>query len=93
MSGGTLVPVRTYAAVFVALLALLFATIAAARFDLGSLNVLLALSIASLKALLVVLFFMHARWSARAVQLFAAASVLCLLVLLGLTMSDYLTRG
>jgi cytochrome c oxidase subunit 4 len=51
------------------------------------------LLIASVKALLVVLFFMHVRWSTRLTWVVAASGFVWLIILFGLTMTDYLTRG
>jgi cytochrome c oxidase subunit 4 len=97
-----LVPVRTYLAVFAALLVLTLATVAAARVDLGEpevggfripVNVVVALSIACLKAILVILFFMHVKYSGPLVQLVVASAFVWLFILIAITMSDYLTRG
>jgi cytochrome c oxidase subunit IV len=96
------VPVRTYVAVFVALLTLTLATVAAARIDLGEpevagfripVNVIVALSIACLKAVLVILFFMHVKYSGHLVQLVVASAFVWLFILIAITMSDYLSRG
>ncbi len=87
------VPVRVYFAVFGALLALTLLTVLAARQDLGSLNVLVALLIAGIKAGLVVLYFMHARYSPRLIGLVVAAGIFFLAILFGITLSDYWTRG
>jgi cytochrome c oxidase subunit 4 len=86
-------PVKTYLAVFGALLALTGATVGAAFLDLGFLNTLTALGIAGLKASLVVLFFMHVRHSSGLVRLFAAAGFFWVGLMLVITFSDYLTRG
>jgi cytochrome c oxidase subunit IV len=56
------VPVKILAAVFAALVVLTALTVAAAGVDLGSLNIYVALTIAGIKATLVVLFFMHLRY-------------------------------
>ena len=64
----------------------------ATRLDLGRLNTVVALFIAFTKALLVALFFMHLRYSSRLTQIVAAAGLGWLVILLGLTMGDYLTR-
>ena len=96
------VPVRIYLAVFATLLALTFATVAASRIDLGDprvlgfvlpMNMIVALGIACVKALLVILFFMHVKYSGRLVQLVVASAFVWLALLLALTLSDYLTRG
>ena len=89
---GHVVPLWKYFAVFVALIGLTGATVGAAFVDLGPLSNLVALSIAMLKAALVVLYFMHVRYSTRLIPLVAAAGLFWLVHLLGGTMSDYLTR-
>mgnify|MGYP001774149109 CR=1 FL=1 len=86
------VPVRTYLMVFVALLVLLVATVGAYYVDLGPLNIAVALTIALVKAALIVLYFMHVRYSSRLVWVFAAATVVWLIIMLGLTFSDYISR-
>ena len=61
--------------------------------DLGLFNLIVALAIAITKALLVALFFMHIKGSSRLLHLAAAVGVIWLLIMLGLTLSDYSTRG
>jgi cytochrome c oxidase subunit 4 len=61
--------------------------------DLGALNNVVMLAIACTKALLVILFFMHVRWSSRLTWVVAASGFVWLLILFGITMTDYLTRG
>lgn len=61
--------------------------------NLGLFNVVIALAIAITKALLVALFFMHIKGSSRLLHLAAAAGIVWLLILLTLTLSDYLNRG
>jgi cytochrome c oxidase subunit 4 len=87
-----IVPVRTYFLVAGGLFALLAVTVGISLVDLGSLNIVAALAIAVAKMLLVVLFFMHVRWSSRLVWLFASGGLLWLAILFMLTMSDFLTR-
>jgi cytochrome c oxidase subunit IV len=86
-------PVRTYAAVFMGLLALTVTTVGAAFVNLGPLNNVVALTIAMVKTLLVVLFFMHVRQSTRLTGLVVASGFFWLLILIGITMSDYASRG
>jgi cytochrome c oxidase subunit 4 len=82
-----------YFAVFFALLAGTGLTVFAATLDLGKYNAAVALTIASIKATLVALFFMHV-WHAseKLTKLVVIAALFFLLLLLGLTMSDYATR-
>jgi len=82
-----------YYGVFGALMVGTALTVLVAFFDLGALNNVLMLGIAITKALLVVLFFMHVRWSTRLTWVVAASGFFWLLILFGLTMQDYLTRG
>ena len=71
-------------------------TVVAAEIDLNQyfhgLNIIVALTIAVFKASLVVLFFMHAKYSPRRTQLVIIASIFWLAVMLFMTMSDYITR-
>ncbi len=87
-----LLPVRVYLGVFLALIGLTALTTWVSYYDLGALNTLVAMSVACVKLLLVVLYFMHLRYSERLLWIFAAAGVLWLLILFGFTMGDYLTR-
>jgi cytochrome c oxidase subunit 4 len=86
------VPTRVYHIVFFALMILLIVTLAAAAIDLGPLNVMIAVTIAVIKASLVVLYFMHVRYSTQLVQFFAGATFFWLAILFVLTLSDYFTR-
>jgi cytochrome c oxidase subunit 4 len=83
---------KTYFVVFGALILLTFVTTGAAYLDLGVLNTPLALTIAVAKALLVMIFFMHLRYSDYLTWVFAGAGVLWLLHLLIFMLSDYLSR-
>jgi cytochrome c oxidase subunit 4 len=91
--GHAVLPVWKYLAVYAALLALTTTTVAAAYVDLGPMNNVVAVGIAGLKALLVVLYFMHVRWSGRLIPLVAFAGFLWLIYLIAGTLADYLTRG
>jgi cytochrome c oxidase subunit 4 len=84
---------KTYAVIWLVLMLLLAATYIAARFDLGALNIIAALTIAVVKMLLVILFFMHVRHSTRLTWLFVAAGFIWLAIMIDLTLSDYSTRG
>jgi cytochrome c oxidase subunit 4 len=85
--------VKTYALIFVALIAATVGTTAVAFVDLGPFSVVVALLIAVCKMLLVALFFMHVRHSTRLTRLVVLGGLLWLLILLGITMSDVLTRN
>lgn len=84
--------VRTYYQVFAALLSLTALTVAVAFIDLGLWNHVLLLGIATGKALAVMLYFMHLRYSRRLSWVVAGAGFFWLLIFITLTMSDYLTR-
>jgi cytochrome c oxidase subunit 4 len=86
-------PRGLYYKVFLALMLGTILTVVVARFDLGALNNLMMLTIACGKALLVILFFMHVRWSSRLTWVIAASGFFWLLILFGITMSDYMSRG
>jgi cytochrome c oxidase subunit IV len=88
-----IVPRRIYYVIFGILMVCTYLTVQAALFDLGALNTVVALTIAVFKAALVVLFFMHMKYSTRLTWAVAAGSVFWLGILLALTLSDYLTRA
>ena len=91
--GHHVLPLRTYFAVFGALLVLTGLTTAVAYVDMGILNTPVALTIASAKCLIVILWFMHVRYSSRLIQLFAVSGFAWLLILFAFLLSDTLTRG
>jgi cytochrome c oxidase subunit 4 len=86
-------PKSMYYAVFAALIVGTALTVAVAFVDLGAMNNVLMLGIAVTKAMLVILFFMHVRWSTRLTWVVVASGFFWLLILFSLTMSDYLSRG
>ena len=90
---GHVAPKSMYYAVFAALIVGTALTVAAAFVDMGALNNVVMLLIACTKAALVILFFMHVRWSTRLTWVVAASGFVWLLILFGLTMQDYLTRA
>ena len=83
---------RVYFVIFFALMILTATTVWVAFFDLGAVNDAVALGIASTKAMLVILYFMHVRYSSRLTWIFAAVGFFFLLILLAFTLSDVLTR-
>jgi cytochrome c oxidase subunit 4 len=89
----SIVPKKTYVVIWSILLALLFLTWGIAQLNLGPFNVVAALTIAATKMLLVILFFMHVRHNTPLTWLFVAAGFIWLLIMIDLTLSDYLTRG
>ena len=90
---GHVAPKSMYYWVFGALMVGTALTVGAAFVDLGVMNNVVMLAIAMTKATLVVLYFMHVRWSTRLTWVIAASGFFWLLILFGLTMQDYLTRG
>ncbi len=93
MSSQHVMPVRTNVTIFIILLVLLFATVGAAYLPLGALHVPFAMTIATAKAVLIVLFFMHLLYSHRLTMIISIASFLWLAIMIALTLNDYLTRG
>jgi cytochrome c oxidase subunit 4 len=84
---------KIYYTVFGSLMVLLGATITIAYIHLGKLNVIAALTIAVIKAVLIVLYFMHIRYSTRLLWIFVCAGFFWLGILFALSFSDFLTRG
>ena len=84
---------RIYVAVGVALLILTGTTVAVSYIDLGVFNAVVALAIAVIKMMLVVLFFMHVKYSPKLTKLTALAGIFVFLVLVGMTLADYMTRA
>src|SRR4051812_37219171 len=86
-------PVKTYISVWVALLVGTFLTYKAAYIELGRFNAAVALIIATTKALLVALFFMHLKGaSERLLKLVVISTLFFLFILMALSMADYATR-
>jgi cytochrome c oxidase subunit IV len=83
----------TYLIVYLILLVLMVLTVGTAYIDLGAWHLIIAMTIAVVKAILILLYFMHLRYSGRAIILYAFLGFAFLAVLLVLSISDYLTRG
>ncbi len=88
----TIVRPRVYYTVFACLMVLTVLTTWVSFFDLGIFSPIVALTIAIIKASLVVLFFMHLRYSTRLTWVVGGAGLFWLGILFALTLSDYLTR-
>ncbi len=82
-----------YYTIFATLIVLTGVTVVIARMDLGALNTPVALAIAGFKATLVILFFMGVKYNTPLTKVVAASGFLWLIILFGITMGDYLTRG
>jgi cytochrome c oxidase subunit 4 len=89
---GHVLSLRVYLGVFLALLGGTALTTWVARHDLGPWNDLVALAIAGTKAVLVMLFFMHVRYSSRLIWIFALAGFLWLALFFALILADYEMR-
>ena len=89
---GHVAPKSMYYMVFGALIVGTILTVAAAKVDLGPLNNVVMLLIAGTKATLVILFFMHVRWSTRLTWVVAMSGFFWLLLLFSV-LGDYISRG
>ena len=87
------VPRKVYFAVFATLIVLTATTTTISFLDLGPWNTVVALGIAFVKATLVVLFFMHVKYSPRLTQVTIAGGLFWLAIMIALTLSDFMTRG
>ena len=87
------VPIRVYLTIFLVLLALTATTTAIAFVDLGPWNTVVALGIAVIKASLVVLFFMHLKYSPLLNRTVLLGGLFWLAIMIGLTLTDFATRG
>lgn len=85
--------VKLYVMIFLALMVGTALTVMAAFVNMGALNNVVAMGIAIVKATLVVLFFMHVRYSSRLTSMIVATAVLFLGLIFGLTLMDYFTRS
>ncbi|MDA1305696.1 MAG: cytochrome C oxidase subunit IV family protein [Acidobacteria bacterium] len=86
-------PKGLYYSVFGGLFILTIVTVAIARVDLGPWNTPIALAVAGAKAMLVILFFMGVKYNNTLTKVVAASGFVWLIILFGITMGDYLTRG
>ena len=83
----------TYVAIFASLMVLTGVTVAVAFINLGALNFPVALGIAIIKATLVVLFFMHLKYSSQLTKMVVGLAIFFLGIMFALTLTDYLSRG
>ena len=89
-----IVPIKVYISIFAALMVGTAVTVWAGLQDFpGALNVIVALTIAVIKATLVILYFMHVRYSSHLIWVVFASALFWLALLFALTLSDYWTRG
>jgi len=95
MSAGSdhVVSLKLYFAIFAALMVLTALTVWVAFIDLGAMNTVVALAVAVTKATLVILFFMHVKYSSRLTWLVVASGFFFLAIMFALTMADVVSRG
>lgn len=85
---------KTYWVVFAALMVLLVITVLVATVDLGEvINIAIALTIAIIKAMLVILYFMHVKGSSKLTWVFVGAGFVWFLIMIVLTFADYISRS
>jgi cytochrome c oxidase subunit 4 len=84
---------KIYLTIVGVLLVLTATTVAASYVEMGVFNPIVALAIAALKMILVVLFFMHVKYSTKLTKLTVLAGLFTFFVLVGMTLSDYFTRA
>ena len=90
---GHVSPLSTYVTIFLARMVLTGVPVGPAFADLGPLNAPVALAIAIFKATLVVLYFMHVKYSSKLTKLVVATGLFFLVILIGETMMDYASKG
>jgi len=88
-----IIPAKLYVGIWAALMVFTLITVLASFAELGPFNIVIALLIATIKGTLVVLFFMHLRYSPKLTIVAVVASVFWLGILFALTMTDYLSRS
>jgi cytochrome c oxidase subunit 4 len=93
VSADHITPLRVYLAVGLTLFVLTAITVMISKIHLGPWNAIVALGIASLKALLVALFFMHLLYDKKIYMIIVSVALVMLAVLIALTMADILRRG
>ena len=93
MSSVHVSPLSTYITIFGALTVLSAITVAAAFVNLGALNPIVAMLIAGIKATLVILYFMHVKFSSRLVKITVVLSLFFVAILFAETLMDYATKG
>ncbi len=93
MSSVHVSPLSTYLTIFSLLMVLSAITVAAAFVNLGALNPIVAMLIAGIKATLVILYFMHVKFSSRLVKITVVLSLFFVAILFAETLMDYATKG
>jgi cytochrome c oxidase subunit 4 len=83
---------KIYVGVFLALVVFTISTYSIAKLDLGPFNAMVAIVIAMIKSMLVILFFMHVKYSPKMTKVTIVSGLFFLLILLALSMTDYISR-
>ncbi len=86
-------PLSVYWGVFLALVVGTIVTVWTATIDLGAMNLIVALVIATIKASLVILFFMHVKYSSKLVWVFASMGFFWVVMMFAFTLMDFQTRS
>jgi cytochrome c oxidase subunit IV len=89
----TVVSPKVYGVIFGLLLFFTASTVGASYLELGTFNAVVALAIAVVKAVLVVLFFMHVKYSSKLTKLTVGAGFFTFIVLITMTLTDYMSRA
>jgi cytochrome c oxidase subunit 4 len=84
---------KTYVSILVLLLVMTAVTTGAAFINMGVFSPIVALAIACFKAVMVILFFMHIRYSSKVMMLTVGAGFFTFLVLITMTLCDYISRS
>ncbi len=84
---------KTYISILVLLLVMTAVTTGAAFINMGVFSPIVALAIACFKAVMVILFFMHIRYSSKVMMLTVAAGFFTFFILITMTLSDYISRS
>jgi cytochrome c oxidase subunit 4 len=84
---------KTYLVIYAALLGLMTLTVLASLVNLGPANFGVAMAIATAKMVLIILYFMHVRYSDKLTWVFSTAAFLWLIIFIAGTLNDYFTRG
>lgn len=90
---GHILPTKVYRNTLLALLVLTVVTVAVAQVDLGALNIFVAILVASVKAALVCMFFMHLKFESKLILAYAIYPIILLILLIGGTLEDFRWRA
>jgi cytochrome c oxidase subunit 4 len=93
LMSGHVAPKSLYITIFLALMVGTVLTVAVTYVHLGAFNLTVALAIAVTKAMLVILFFMHLKYSPKLIKVTFGAAFFFFMIMIVITLSDYLTRG